>query len=563
MSRGRIPEDGNGERMTPKVSVVVPVYRAAKYIEKGLDSIFSQSLRELEVIAVNDASPDNSLEILQRIAKDEPRLKIVDLTQNVGTFHARLAGIEAASGEYLTFMDQDDLLLPGILQAAYDKALTTGADMVHFAVKVTDMTGNRETEKRCESTFLPAPSPIFGKAIFSAIFDGHLHSWTVWAHLYKTELGKKAIQYPVRGTCVWLEDFYFFSLLAYFAEHYEPLPVQGYQYYLNNGLSSFLPMDETSFRKHCSMFNALRSLEEFLSTRNHLEEYRDGLEKQMGLFFEELLLRWKRLLPEESRMRMFEELFQSPYPCQMFSAFRDLFARYSTSVIEWMTGDRGEKRPRVLKTERTALLSENDSASPIKTDLRITQIPPYRGNSPERWKALHGFIHANRVDAVVFESADAWAHDDLLWDIMAVRIAGAGAILHLSVPFEELLENDLHRFLMFERLARLADALLVPDESSCEWFRKCGCRCAFPADFAASMNWNEPLESPVQKKFLASLSRSDEKIRKDYIQPVDGESFVVFFRKLDKMFRKIPAPVRKKVFRTLGSAYDKLRRNET
>ena len=69
--------------MNPKVSLVVPVYRAAKYIEKGLDSIFSQSLREVEVIAVNDVSPDNSLEILQRIAKDEPRLKIVDLAQNV------------------------------------------------------------------------------------------------------------------------------------------------------------------------------------------------------------------------------------------------------------------------------------------------------------------------------------------------------------------------------------------------------------------------------------------------------------------------------------------------
>ncbi len=549
--------------MNPKVSIVVPVYRAAKYLEKGLDSIFSQSLRELEVIAVNDVSPDNSLEILERIAKGESRLKIVNLPQNVGTFHARLYGIEAASGEYLTFMDQDDLLLPGILQAAYDKAQTTGADMVHFAVKVTDMTGNRETEKRCETTFRPAPVPIFGKAIFSSIFDGYLHSWTVWAHLYKTGLGKKAMQYPLRGTCVWLEDFYFFSLLAYFSEHYEPLPVQGYKYFLNNGLSSFLPMDESSFRKHCSMFNALWSLEKFLEDRNQMEEYRNGFEKQMRLFFEELLLRWKRLLPEESRMRMFEELFQSPYPCQMFSAFRDLFAKYSTSVIELMTGDRSKRTPGVFKTERTALLSGNDTSSPIKTDLRITRIPDYCDSSPERWKALRGFIHTNCSDAVVFESADTRDYDDLLWDIMAVRSAGAGAVLHLSIPFDELLKNDLHRFLMFERLARLSDALLVPDESSCEWFRKCGCRCAFSTDFAASMNWNEPQESPVQKKFLTSLSRSDEKIRKDYIPPVNGESFAVFFRKLDKMFRKIPAPMRKKVFHTLGTAYDKLRSNET
>lgn len=93
--------------MSVKVSVIVPVYNVERYLPQCLDSILSQTLRELEVIAINDGSPDGSLAILQAYASKDARVQIID-KKNEGVGKARNDGLRAARGKYVAFMDSDD-----------------------------------------------------------------------------------------------------------------------------------------------------------------------------------------------------------------------------------------------------------------------------------------------------------------------------------------------------------------------------------------------------------------------------------------------------------------------
>lgn len=103
-----------------KVSIIVPVYNVEKYLSKCLESLINQTLKDIEVICVNDGSTDNSLSILKEYANKDSRIKIID-KQNEGVSVARNTGIEVATGQYLMFVDSDDYLV----ENACEKALNT------------------------------------------------------------------------------------------------------------------------------------------------------------------------------------------------------------------------------------------------------------------------------------------------------------------------------------------------------------------------------------------------------------------------------------------------------
>lgn len=168
------------------ISVIVPVYKTAKYIPQCLDSILAQTYKNLEVIVVNDASPDNSIDILRRYAAMDSRVRIVDKQVNEGLARARFSGMDVASGEWLTFVDSDDWLLRNdILDKAHSKATETGADYVEFCFKrVVDRFGR---------VGRAIPTPIYGLIEQPVLFDNYYMSFfgmnilhiNIWGKLYR------------------------------------------------------------------------------------------------------------------------------------------------------------------------------------------------------------------------------------------------------------------------------------------------------------------------------------------------------------------------------------------
>ncbi|MFC7309808.1 CDP-glycerol glycerophosphotransferase family protein [Streptomyces monticola] len=111
----------------PRFSVIVPAYKVQAYLHESLQSVLRQSFTDLELIAVDDCSPDASGDIIDELAATDARIKPVHLKENVGLGRARNAGMEHATGDYLLFLDSDDTLTPGALQAIADRLKETGS----------------------------------------------------------------------------------------------------------------------------------------------------------------------------------------------------------------------------------------------------------------------------------------------------------------------------------------------------------------------------------------------------------------------------------------------------
>lgn len=113
------------------VSVVMPIYNAEKYLAQAIESVLNQTLKEFELILVNDGSTDRSAEICEAYAKKDERIQLIHQS-NGGICAARNAGLKVATGEYLAFIDNDDVYLPDLLEENYQLAKKHNADILKY-----------------------------------------------------------------------------------------------------------------------------------------------------------------------------------------------------------------------------------------------------------------------------------------------------------------------------------------------------------------------------------------------------------------------------------------------
>lgn len=138
--------------MKIKVSIVIPVYNVEQYLKKCLDSAVKQTLQEIEIIAVNDGSIDNSLKILKEYSQRDNRITIIT-QENQGLSGARNTGIKCAKGEYLLFLDSDDYIEHDMAEVLYKRAIKENADVVICRYKQVDSNGNTKYESGITDTF--------------------------------------------------------------------------------------------------------------------------------------------------------------------------------------------------------------------------------------------------------------------------------------------------------------------------------------------------------------------------------------------------------------------------
>ncbi len=115
----------------PKLSIIMPVYNVAPYLDEALDSAENQTYKDLEIICVNDGSTDNSIEILEKHAEKDSRIRIIS-QENQGLSGARNTGMRVALGEYIYFFDSDDILAPHAMEKAIENLEKYNADASEF-----------------------------------------------------------------------------------------------------------------------------------------------------------------------------------------------------------------------------------------------------------------------------------------------------------------------------------------------------------------------------------------------------------------------------------------------
>lgn len=170
-----------------KISVIVPVYNAEKYIEKCISSIANQTMKDIEILAINDGSTDNSLNILDSLSlKYKGKLKIIS-KENGGAGSARNIGIENANGEFIKFVDADDYLKLDILDRMYNIAKENHVSLVRGnyqtilgPIKMEDkcswsnIRGNQIIDVRENKDYIVSETPGIGNKLISRELIGDL-----------------------------------------------------------------------------------------------------------------------------------------------------------------------------------------------------------------------------------------------------------------------------------------------------------------------------------------------------------------------------------------------------
>lgn len=164
------------------ISVILPCYNVSKYIAKCLESVLSQTFQDFEIICIDDASTDNTLEILKKYKRNYPKIKLIEKKENEGLAMGRKTGIEYASGKYIAFVDSDDFIAKDYLMNLYNNSDNGKYDCVICSGHYTKF---RFFKTKCISTSTNLTLEQIKSTFFT---QWHKFASYTWNKLYKRDI---------------------------------------------------------------------------------------------------------------------------------------------------------------------------------------------------------------------------------------------------------------------------------------------------------------------------------------------------------------------------------------
>jgi glycosyltransferase involved in cell wall biosynthesis len=255
--------------MTPAVSILVPVYNVSKYIEKCAISLFEQTFQDVEYIFVNDATPDNSVEILQSVMERYPlqaiNVRILHHSDNMGLAVARNTALSAAQGRYISVIDSDDYIDADMIELMYQKAIEEDADIVMsdiiFEYPDREVVIHEQVSDNPADYF---PDMLINEKTHSFLCDKLIRK-DLYTHPECTV--PKGLNY--------FEDRYVMTRLCYFAKKISKVDKAFYHYVQYN--SQAITKNKTAMHFE-NMSRFWKGLDEFLISKNEYDKYAKMLE---------------------------------------------------------------------------------------------------------------------------------------------------------------------------------------------------------------------------------------------------------------------------------------------
>lgn len=211
------------------LSVVVPVFNTEKYLKRCLDSIVSQSFKDMEIIIVDDCSAGNCYEIFEEYQKNNKNIKYVKNEENVGSAWSRLNGLSYAKGEYIHFVDSDDWVEGECYRKIY-KYLGHKFDALYFNGSYAD------DYKTWEYNFhISGDLKIYGKrAAFDKMFFNDAERRTLWNRVFKRSLVIKGAEFMPKEKISIADDWILNLFVLFFVRRYRTVSDIFYYYYQDN-----------------------------------------------------------------------------------------------------------------------------------------------------------------------------------------------------------------------------------------------------------------------------------------------------------------------------------------
>lgn len=455
-----------------KISVIVPVHNMANYLEQSLNSVLNQTLRNIEIICIDDASADESYQILSGIAQMDHRIQVYHFEENRSAWAARKLGIEKATGEYIMFLDADDEIMPCACEELYHEMEKHPVDILHFDTEIINVNGL--PQKRIDSMIRfvkPYNGEIRGtqREVFTACFDKEQYSFSLWNKLFSTELCKKALPWMKDAVLPKAQDKLAYFIISYFAQSYRGIPGRVYyRYYFGRGCTGYNKLTLKQFGVYCTMSRVAEKIKLFLLEQGSLEQYASIEKNGRQQLLSDCMERWFKEIEQQEKAKAFDILLKYWRVDEVVGALaqKRWFARSQIAQdLQLSEKLKYDKRP--VKTIATYYFScvnggvqrvlcdlsriwtqmgyrviiitdseptEKDYA--ISASVKREIIPSYeiinRENYERRGREIRRIIEENHVDAVVYH---AWVLNLMLWDEIVIKASGAAFIAHCHNVF--------------------------------------------------------------------------------------------------------------------------------
>lgn len=279
------------ERELPLLSIIIPVYNTEKFLRRCIDSVIRQTYPRIEIIVVNDASPDDSEAIITDYENRYNNIVYVKNETNEGLFQARLRGYEKASGTYIASLDSDDFVGADYYRIQMTKAIESAADVVISMMTVYYQDDGKKTQ-RTYGNYAVRDLELCGEEIARTYFsmDAEVSQWWfVWNKVYKKELWDKCYKTfsLYEGHHIMLEDFVYGTVFMTHAD--KVVSVENNNYY-------YVRHDEASTGKGGGALKIKKNVNDILDAFDFLKKYLDEKCKtNEGLvFLDKACRRWKK-----------------------------------------------------------------------------------------------------------------------------------------------------------------------------------------------------------------------------------------------------------------------------
>lgn len=292
----------------PKVSILIAVFNGEDVIRDSIQSLQQQTMRDIEIICVDDYSTDHSADIIRELISKDSRIKLISASENMGTVYSRKAGVQNASGEYLMFMDQDDRYEDFAVEELYHMIIEKNVDIVHFRSKVIAIPPTTERQRKWQEDFMiPYKGFLYGEDVFDGCFGRepggkntwYKYTWNLWNKIYKTDICKRAMvdckdDYVING-----DDMYVYMLISYYAKSYYG-DANGKSYHIYSLGSGLMGNHKLNLRRFYTLVRRATGLEneqEFFKTLG--DKYQEAYDIDVRRGLQGIVERWYgRLEPE-------------------------------------------------------------------------------------------------------------------------------------------------------------------------------------------------------------------------------------------------------------------------
>ncbi len=537
-----------------KISIIMPVYNAQKYLEQSIQSIRNQTLEDIELICVDDASNDHSWQMLKEHAREDARIRLIHFDERKSALQARRAGVEAACGEYVLFLDADDYYEAAACEQLYRLMKRERVQILHFDSVIENGGAAEDWIRDMKRFVMPYYGKLHGADVFQSCFLLEKYHFNLWNKMFEAAFLKRAFYDLPKGFYPKANDLLAYFVLAYHAKSYRGVHTRGfYHYRFGSGSTGAADLTLEQFQAFCHEADVAAACGQLFCRYRVKGKEQQALERVKDRLLRECLYHWMECMHPSLCAAAFDLLAQAWGIETVIEAAIMRYSHRKTELAEKMAGAlclRHKKKqiatlgifyhwmaaggvqrvislliPMYLEMGYKVVLFtdeiDRDNEYPVPDQVRRVILPESirikDSDYLKRGRAFKKALDKYQVDLMLYHAASS---EKLLFDALTVKSLGIPFVVNVHELFSQNMVYRDDSSLKKISIYQIADCLVVLSKAEQMYWSALGIRAVF---------LNNPVEQvkadPKGGSYILWLGRLDQ-TQKQYMDAVEIMSYV-------------------------------------